>query len=112
MTVMHDEKTIVQDPEPGEPGTDYMWYVENLRTIPISEINDFEKIAGLAAEGLVCVMEDGYPRLRVFSEEAYRGLKERLVFLECVYSTENVLKGLEGKPLEQALRDARARNGL
>ena len=86
--------------------------MENLRTIPISEINDFETIDRLAAEGLICVMEDGKPRLRVFSEEAYRGLRERLVFLECVYSTENVLKGLEGKPLEQALRDARERNGL
>ena len=90
---MHDENTAVENPEPSEPGKDYMWNVENLSTIPNSEIKDYEKIAHLAAEGLVCVIENGSPRLRIFSEEAYRGLVERLVFLECVYSTENVLKG-------------------
>ena len=109
---MHDENTAVENPEPSEPGKDYMWYVENLSTIPNSEIKDYEKIAHLAAEGLVCVIENGSPRLRIFSEEAYRGLVERLVFLECVYSTENVLKGLEGKTLDEALRNARRRNGL
>ena len=98
--------------DPGEPGKDYMFYESNLRIIPISDMRDTSKVSELANDGMVCVTKNGYAHLRILSEDAYRKMMDRLVFLECVYSTENVLKGLEGKTLDEALSNSRRRNGL
>ena len=116
--IMYNMKTKISgtddgmDLEPDEPGKDYMFYESNLRIIPISDMRDTSKVSELANDGMVCVTKNGYAHLRILSEDAYRKMIDRLVFLECVYSTENVLKGLEGKTLDEALSNARRRNGL
>ena len=98
--------------EPSEPGKDYLFYESNLRIIPISDMRDTSKVSELANDGMVCVTKNGYAHLRILSEDAYRKMMDRLVFLECVYGTENVLKGLEGKPVDQVLKEVRAKHGL
>ena len=98
--------------EPSEPGKDYLFYESNLRIIPISDMRDTSKVTELANDGMVCVTKNGYAHLRILSEDAYRKMMDRLVFLECVYGTENVLKGLEGKPVDQVLKEVRAKHGL
>ena len=116
--IMYNMKTKISgtddgmDLEPDEPGKDYMFYESNLRIIPISDMRDTSKVSELANDGMVCVTKNGYAHLRILSEDAYRKMMDRLIFLECVYASENVLKGLEGKTLGEALSNARRRNGL
>ena len=98
--------------EPSEPGKDYLFYESNLRIIPISDMRDTSKVSELANDGMVCVTKNGYAHLRILSEDAYRKMMDRLVFLECIYGTENVLKGFEGKPVDQVLKEVRAKHGL
>ena len=84
------------------------------KIIPIRDLKNTTAISECchAVGEPIFVTKNGYAHLRILSEDAYRKMMDRLVFLECVYSTENVLKGLEGKTLDEALSNARRRNGL
>lgn len=93
-------------------GMGYMFYESRSHIVPISEMRDTSRMSSLAEDGMVCVTKNGYAHLRILSEDAYRKMMDRLVFLECVYGTENVLKGLEGKPVDQVLKEVRAKHGL
>ena len=90
----------------------YMFYESRSHIVPISEMRDTSRMSSLAEDGMVCVTKNGYAHLRIMSEKAYRDLMDRLAFLETVYSCERMKKGLDGETVEEAVSNARARNGL
>ena len=90
----------------------YMFYESRSHIVPISEMRDTSRMSSLAEDGMVCVTKNGYAHLRIMSERAYRDLMDRLEFLETVYSCERMKKGLDGETVEEAVANAKARNGL
>ena len=93
-------------------GMGYMFYESRSHIVPISEMRDTSRMSSLAEDGMVCVTKNGYAHLRIMSERAYRDLMDRLEFLETVYSCERMKNGLDGETVEEAVANARARNGL
>ena len=114
---MDEEHTISLDrrageDEIGEPDVGYLAYVANPRVIPMSELDDLARLSDLADDSLVTVLKDGRACLRVFSEEAYEGLMDRLEFLEGCYAFARMEKGLDGAPANDFVDELRERYRL
>ena len=114
---MDEEYTIPLDgraggDEVGEPDVGYLAYVANTSIIPMSELDDPSRLSDLADDSLVTVLKDGHARLRVFSEEAYEGLMDRLQFPEGCYAFARMEKGLDGTPAHDFLDELRERYRL
>lgn len=97
--------------DPGTPGKDYLFYESRMHIIPISELRDTSKVSELADSAMVTVTKNGHSHLRVFSEDAFEKLMDRLEFLENCYALQIAEKGAV-MDSDKFIEEARRRYGL
>ena len=105
-------KTGETNLDPGEPGTDYLFYESRTHILPISELRDTSKISELADSAMVTVTKNGHSHLRILSESAYESLMDRLEFLEGCYAFYKMEQGKDGTPADEFIAELRAKHAL
>lgn len=109
MYVMENNDVAKKRWEPRYPGDEFGLYWMEMRTVPVSDMDDASKISELAEKGPVCVMKDGKEYLVVLRADAFFGLKERIHYFEAAYAAERALQGKDCTPAENLEAEFKAR---